>query len=489
MGNIWLKIRYEYRMRIMPIVNILGVMWALVQCILTHKKHKDTGLLAAQIRAVVREHLALSPSAVNDSIEDSFKEIAFLHKHHKILYPFFAYARSKRVLYSGQAYYNAWYLSRGLRTLGWKADVLNWDTNAASQIYYHGEDFHFKDMDYDKRCTEELRFYCASIYAYDIFHFSNMGGICFGWAVLAAIKERFGEHSEITLLKKLGKIIVYTNNGCLDGVSQTAFSQWGPASVCSICPWQDNPNVCSDEKNLAWGAFRNQVADYQCLLGGNRVDYNHAPTVHESPEFYCLDKTLWRPDIEIPEAFRFPAHPKETLWLYHAIGNKASRTNDAGVNIKSSHVYLPLINRLKAEGMMLELCSPENVPNRDVRYLQAQCDIFLDMLTFGWFGANVREAMMLGKPAICFIRPEWLESLRNELPDYAAELPIISATPDTVETVLRDLISNPEKRHDIGMRGRIFAEKWHASDAAATRFDVIYSKLLKGDKQLVKAYA
>ena len=32
-----------------------------------------------------------------------------------------------RVLMVGQAYYNAWYLSRALRELGWKADVLNWD--------------------------------------------------------------------------------------------------------------------------------------------------------------------------------------------------------------------------------------------------------------------------------------------------------------------------------------------------------------------------
>ena len=38
-----------------------------------------------------------------------------------------------RVLYVGQAYYNAWYLSRALRKLGWKADVLNWDASPAAQ--------------------------------------------------------------------------------------------------------------------------------------------------------------------------------------------------------------------------------------------------------------------------------------------------------------------------------------------------------------------
>ena len=46
-----------------------------------------------------------------------------------------------RVLYVGQAYYNAWYLSRALRKLGWKADVLNWNLDAGAQPFYHGEDF------------------------------------------------------------------------------------------------------------------------------------------------------------------------------------------------------------------------------------------------------------------------------------------------------------------------------------------------------------
>ncbi len=293
-----------------------------------------------------------------------------------------------------------------------------------------------------------------------------------------------GDSAEIELIKALGKKIVYSNNGCLDGVSQTAFSQWGPESVCSICRWQNEPAVCSDERNLAWGRFRNSVADFQCLLGGNRVDFNDDPRVHEAPEFYCLDPELWHPEIEIPEQYLLPQLPEGAVRLYHAVGHRAERTRSDGVNIKSSHVYLPLIERLRAEGMVLELIEPTGIPNKEVRFLQAQADIFLDMLTYGWFGANIREAMMLGKPVICFIRPEWLESLREEIPEYADELPIISATPQTVESVLRDLIAHPEKRREIGLRGRQFAMKWHSDTAAGRRFDQIYSQLLAGNPLL-----
>ena len=283
---------------------------------------------------------------------------------------------------------------------------------------------------------------------------------------------------EIHFLKALGKKVVYSNNGCLDGVSQTSFSRWGPENVCSVCRWQNEPSVCSDQLNLAWGRFRNEVADFQCTLGGNRADYNNDPRVHEVPEFYCLDPEVWHPKISISENYKISNNQTQIIRLYHAIGNQEMRTRSDGANIKSTHVYLPLVEKLKSKGFPVELISPKNVPNKEVRFLQVQADIFLDMLTFGWFGATAREAMMLEKPVICFLRPEWLESARQQIPDYINELPIVSATPQTAEEVLTDLIQNKEKRMEIGRRGREFAVKWHSAEAGARRFDRIYSELL-----------
>lgn len=386
--------------------------------------------------------------------------------------------KRKSVLYVGQAYYNNWYLSRALRQLGWTADLLNWDINLGSQIYYHGEDFRIEYRSHDD-IKNFYQFYFNSLSKYDAFHFANKGGLQFGEPMRSATQKLLNEEGfEIRFLKALGKSIVYSNNGCLDGVSQTAFSQWGSESVCSICRWQNEPTVCSDERNLAWGKFRNDVADYQCLLGGNRVDYNNDPRVHEVPEFYCLDKEFWHPGIEIPEKYRLPILPFGGVRLYHAVGHRAERTSSHGVNIKSSHIYLPLIAELRNEGYQLDLIEPTGIPNREVVFLQAQADIFLEMLTYGWFGANAREAMMLGKPVICYLRPEWLESVRKEMPDYVEELPIISATPQTIKAVLLDLITDKEKRLKIGRDSRQFAEKWHSAEAGARRFNQIYSDLL-----------
>jgi hypothetical protein len=385
-----------------------------------------------------------------------------------------------RVLFAGQAYYNAWYLSRELRKLGWRADVLNWDLDRSHDLYYHGQDFRL-DGYYGRRTLwRHLAFFALAASTYDIFHFSNANGIRLSLRLHDYFAEHFGRGAEIRFLKRLGKKIVYSNNGCLDGVAQSSFATWGETPVCSDCPWRDRPEICSDEGNLAWGRFRNSVADFQALTGGNRIDYNDDPSVHEVPEFYCLDPDFWGPDLEIAPRFRLGL-PEETVKIYHAVGNFDLRSEVGSQrNLKSTHIYVPLIERLKAEGHNVELIFFKEIPNRELRYYQAQADIVVDMLTFGWYGANVREALMLGKPVICYLRPDWLESTRQEIPDFVDELPIVSATPDTVHDVLVDLIENPEKRREIGRRGREFAVKWHSAQAAADRFDQIYRGLLEG---------
>jgi glycosyltransferase involved in cell wall biosynthesis len=386
-----------------------------------------------------------------------------------------------RILYVGNCYYHNWYASRALRKLGWVADTLDIDSNEEWQMYYHGQDFQLR-CDGPKSAIKNLFFFLKAIRNYDIFHFYGMHGL----TMLYQFDNRFNgllpKSWDVKLLKKLNKKIVYTLTGCLDGVSQTSFSKWGPESTCAMCRWRDMPSVCSDERNLAWGKLRNTLADYLIVVGGNRVDYNDDPKSHDVPELGCLDKNIWNPDLLIPANYRLP-FSEDTIKIYHSVGHFESRTQALeNKNIKSTHIIIPAVERLKAEGYKVELIFFHDVPNTKVRYYQAQADIVVDMLTYGYFGANVREALMLGKPSICYLRPEWLESMRAEVPQYVDEMPVISATPQTVYEVLKDLIEHPEKRREIGRRSREFAVKWHSAEAAAHRLDKIYSDLLRVDR-------
>lgn len=383
----------------------------------------------------------------------------------------------KSVLFVGQAYYNHWYLSRRLRDLGWRADLVNLDAGSAG--HYHGEDARL--VGHTRRAlARNLAFYARAASRYDVFHFANAHGLRFGDALHDSVAHRRTEFDEIRWLKKLGKTVVYTTNGCLDGVAQTTYRNVAPYPTCDDCPFQQRPDVCNDAMNLAWGDARNELADYVALLGGYRLDRNVAPNVHENPWVYCLDEELWRPDLAIPADFRLGLRD-ETFKVYHSVGNAGTRSQAHTMrNTKSTHIYVPLIEELKAEGRDVELLFFQDVPNLELRYYQSQADVFVDMLTAGFFGATAREGMMLGKPVVCYLQPEWLENMRRELPAYADELPVVSATPETIRDVLVDLMEHPGKRAEIGRRSREFAVKWHGSREAARVWDGIYTALRAG---------
>jgi hypothetical protein len=439
-------------------------------------------------------------------------------------------AKKGRILFAGQSYYHGWFLSRELRKIGWQADLLNFDPVSGDQAFYLGEDIKFKFAT-EKDRVDNLSFYFNALAWYDIFHFNNvnglyvinefdavspesiresltfkifkatglfvLGNIC-NWkdtrvssfAKLIGIRrihkflkkysKQLPERWDILLAKKLGKIIVYGNNGCHDGVLQSSFRKWSTPDnipVCDICPWRDNPAVCSDEKSKRWGELRNRLADYQLSAGGNRVDYNNDSRVHDLPWWGCMDENVWTPDLLIPSNYLLPLG-SETVKIYHSVGNFDSRNQVGNRTIKSTHIYIPLIEELKKEGYKTELIFFHDIPINKIRYYQLQADIVVDMLTYGYFGANIREGLMLGKPCICYLRPEWLDQMRVFVPEYVDELPIISATPSTIKEILIDLISNSQKRIDIGIKSRAFAVKWHSSKVAAGKMDEICSSLL-----------
>ena len=164
--------------------------------------------------------------------------------------------------------------------------------------------------------------------------------------------------------------------------------------------------------------------------------------------------------------------------LYHAVGNAAERCAGHTAEPQIDSHLVSARRAAQGRGRDVDLFYATDIPNRDVRYYQLQSDIVCDMLTIGWFGSNVREAMMLGKPAVCYLRLVWLEQIRRQVPDYIEELPVVSATPETVYDVVVRAARRPGGAAEIGERGREFAPRYSAK-AGAQRFDEIYSELLE----------
>lgn len=145
--------------------------------------------------------------------------------------------------------------------------------------------------------------------------------------------------------------------------------------------------------------------------------------------------------------------------------------------IKGTRHILAAVERLRQEGLPLDLVVVEAASNQAVLEQIAQADLVIDQLVIGWYAMVAIEAMTMGKPVICFIRSdlralyEGAEILRED------ELPLISATPSDLVDILRYLVLNRDALRRAGTRGPAFVAKHHSLDRMGAVFSNINRSL------------
>jgi hypothetical protein len=144
---------------------------------------------------------------------------------------------------------------------------------------------------------------------------------------------------------------------------------------------------------------------------------------------------------------------REVVRIAHAPTNRAGKG--------SAHV-IAAVDGMRAEGIAVELDLIEGVLRDEVLARVREADIVVDSLLGGWYGGFAVESMALARPVLCDIR----EATPDDNP-FGAELPIVRATPDTLEGRLRELVSDPERCVQLGAAGRSFVERHHDPRAVA----------------------
>jgi len=114
--------------------------------------------------------------------------------------------------------------------------------------------------------------------------------------------------------------------------------------------------------------------------------------------------------------------------------------------IKGTRHLVAAIERLRAEFPRLELRLIERQPWADMPAFIAACDILVDQLHMGWYGLLAIEGMAEGKPVVAHLREDFL--------GRSPGLPVVNATPETLDSVLRELVSDPARRSALGARGQ-----------------------------------
>lgn len=126
-------------------------------------------------------------------------------------------------------------------------------------------------------------------------------------------------------------------------------------------------------------------------------------------------------------------------------------------NLKGTHLIAPVLEQLASEGVV-HWKLVEHTPSREMPAVFAQTDVVLDQFQAGSYGVAAVEAMAAG----CIVIGHVLEDVRLEVRRLTGlELPIIEATPRTLETVLRTLLEDASRIAKIRGDGITFVNAVH----------------------------
>ncbi len=144
---------------------------------------------------------------------------------------------------------------------------------------------------------------------------------------------------------------------------------------------------------------------------------------------------------------------------------------------KGTHYLEAAVEQLRAEGYTFEFVLIEGMSNEEARQRFLEIDLMVDQLVSGWYGGLAVELMAMGKPVVVYIREQDLRFIDSKM---AAELPFIQASPDTIVSVLKQVLDGSrDELVEIGRKSRRYVERWH--DPVGIAGDILrdYEKALQ----------
>ena len=183
----------------------------------------------------------------------------------------------------------------------------------------------------------------------------------------------------------------------------------------------------------------------------------------------CIDVECWRPRGLYSEADGRSAPVR----ILHAPNHRA---------FKGTDYLLAAVERLRDEGLLVELDLIERAPNERVREAMQRADVLADQFIAPGYGLAAIEGMASGLPVLCNLEDEVATRLFDR-GSFLGECPIVSTPAGLLEHNLRRLIGNPGLRRELGTAGRQYVEKYHSYEAAQHLFGAVHGRLF-GDRDI-----
>ena len=259
------------------------------------------------------------------------------------------------------------------------------------------------------------------------------------------------KYSELRLLHRAGKKVVMLAYGGDVQVASRATNLLYKHALA-----QDYPEYVRGEKRtLAELEYLSRDADH--IVSG--VDWVYYMPWWDSLTVghFAIDMSRWQPSMSPARSRR------ERVVVLHAPNHR---------EIKGTRFLIRACEELAAEGVPLQLELLEGVPNTMIHERMAEADIVADQFIIGWYAMFAIEAMSMGKPVLCYLRPDLLEL--HSLYATARDCPLVNTPPLRIKEVLRELVADPELREELGRRGREYVEANHSLEAVGAMFDSIF---------------
>lgn len=263
---------------------------------------------------------------------------------------------------------------------------------------------------------------------------------------------------ELPLMKAMHKVVAVTYQG--DDARQGDFSrEHFPISIAREVDEQYYSPQTDAAKRQRIGRF----AKYADLIYSLNPDLLHVlPARAQFLPYAHIDLDTWRPTV---------ASGNARPLVVHAPSHQGA---------KGTRFLLTAVERLKARGVSFDFQLVEGLTQCEARKVYERADLVVDQLLAGWYGGFAVEVMALGKPVICYLRHEDFACLPERMRN---ELPLIDATPDSIEAVLFDWVTRPAgDRQQRGVLGRNYVENWHDPKSIANRLLADYRRVLKQKK-------
>ncbi len=127
-----------------------------------------------------------------------------------------------------------------------------------------------------------------------------------------------------------------------------------------------------------------------------------------------------------------------------------------------------------ADGLAADLELVEGLHHAEAFERYRAADIVVDQLNAGWYGLFAIEAMALGKPVVTFLHEE---AVRRTEEAFGIQVPLVSATKETLRERLRALVGSPEERRRVGADSRLYVERVHDLGRVTDRLLDLYARL------------